>query len=694
MKTWNQKFGSQLMLALACALVVSPVAVEACAQVPTDHDQFPSASQFASQFDTLFEQTDLSPNEPVCRCWVSRRDLAGQLKAKPTEPAYSVPFRDSFTSPKPNYRSQDAAASIARSEQRTDRGLLQPILEPDLRRDKVRRIPRPNLDRQLRRASFQEESKSESQTEDPPLKLTSQEPEEIEPASQESEESLIPNEMSLEKLESQIKEQTELVSKETGDETVKQEQLQQLNTANSWVQKANNFQSLIKTQKTLESSFKKRLKLLEAELEESPTAGVPDPNSDSEKLQMELQVKRQELQQLKTQLSENQRKMEDRDKRIEQLPADRTAAQEKLSKSKNGLTVLEQQPDGTSKQLSTLILKAKQWAARKEIEALSIESPRQEESGRLLPLERSVLSRKIQMMESEIQSWNVAYNSKRDQEIVGQADEAERLRQQVFNSDPELSAWARLNNQLVEERKNWTTGIEEAQTNLKNVTAEREGIEGSLNTLTQATENGITTEVGISLVEQRYGLSLPWESQSRIQTIRAKLKDIRLKNLGWQEERQEISSVDKVVEQLMMDRHEHGLSAREFDSLARQLVDSRIKLLDDLNEDYEVFRDVLVKEDNERVSLIKKINEMREFIDEKALWIQSARPIWEDPIGRDRSDLFKSIEGFLSLSQPAKWTGFVEQIVERLTRRPSESGLAGLVLASLFIVSQRLREKS
>ena len=341
-----------------------------------------------------------------------------------------------------------------------------------------------------------------------------------------------------------------------------------------------------------------------------------------------------------------------------------------------------------------MILKAKQWAAKKEIEALSIESPRHEESGRLLPLERSVLSRKIQIGESEIQIWNEAYNKKRDQEIVDQANETERLRRQVVDSDPTLNAWAQLNNKLVAERQNWTAGIEAAQTYLKDVTAEREEIESSLKSLNQATEKGITTEVGISLVEQRHGLSLPWESQSRIQANRSKLKDIRLKNLAWQAERQSISSVDAVVEELMMDRHEHGLSAREFDSLARQLVESRVRLLDDLNEDYEVFRDVLVKEDNERVSLINKITEMRNFIDEKALWIQSARPIWEDPIGRDRSDLVKSIEGFSSLSQPAKWTGFSEEIKQRLTRRPYESTLAVLVLASLFIVSRRLRENS
>ena len=596
---WIRKFCSQATIALACALAMPHVAVVAWGQTPKVQN---NQASFATEFESLFEQTDLSPYKPVCRCWVSQSDLnleskrgfktifsalpevdqatspAGLLAkrglvtssttqnldletARPIGTGLSAPSRDSFTSPDSNERFR--GDGVARLKRQTPRGLLQPILEQDLQPDPTKRIPRPFFDSRLRPASLQEQFPIESQAPNQTLQLATQPTEQVEETPAESGESLIPDETSLEKLDAQIKEQIELVSKEAGDETVKQEQLQQLNTASSWIQKANNLQSQIDVQKKLKNTFEARLKELQAELNESPMAEVPDPMLDSEGLQMELQVKRQELQQLKTQLAENQRKMEDRDKRIEQLPADRTAAQEELSKSESGLSDLDQQPDGTSKQLSTLILKAKQWAARKEIEELTIESPRHEESGRLLPLERSVLSRKIQIIESEIQVWSAAYNEKRDQEIVDQANQAENLRQQVVNNDPGLNALAQLNHQLVEERNSWTAGIKEAQTYLKDVTTEREEIESSLNSLTQATEKSITTEVGISLVEQRHGLSLPWESQSRIQMIRSKLKDVRLKNLGWQEERQKLSSVDAVVEALMVDRHEHGLSAQE-----------------------------------------------------------------------------------------------------------------------------------
>ena len=122
---------------------------------------------------------------------------------------------------------------VARLKRQTPRGLLQPILEQDLQPDPTKRIPRPFFDSRLRPASLQEQFPIESQAPNQTLQLATQPTEQVEETPAESGESLIPDETSLEKLDAQIKEQIELVSKEAGDETVKQEQLLQLNTASS-----------------------------------------------------------------------------------------------------------------------------------------------------------------------------------------------------------------------------------------------------------------------------------------------------------------------------------------------------------------------------------------------------------------------------------------------------------------------------
>lgn len=714
----NSAIGSCFQFVIRCgsALIVCVAVTAACAQAPTDQSSnFQNGSSPA--LDKVFEPTDLNPAAAVVEQWTSN-GLEEQLESRRVR-SYLEPLRDNFTDPS-NLQTNlqaDSADRVARLPQNSGRGMLQPITESAVE------IEPPIRDYQVETISFQEPAE-EPETPKPPIELVTENPTESEiqnsnPSGPET--SFVPDELTLEKLAAQIKKQIELISEEQGDETLKNEQLKQLNTANAKIQEANNFQSVINVQKKFGESFESRLKELQDNLKAPTRSEMPAPGTSSEKLQLALQGKREELQENKTRLSENQRKAEFRDKRIDQLPADRTAAEEKLRKSQQDLTLLDKQSDGTSNQFSTLILNAQEWAAKKEIEALDIEAPRQEESGKLLPLERSWLSQEIARLESDIQTLNTAYNEARKMEIDNQKSaQANLLNDKAIMNDAGLSGWAHLNHQLAVERSSWTDGIKLAQTNSKELTAKLEEIDVSLSTIRQATENELTTEAGISLVEQRRSLIMPWENQAQNRTIQSKLNDIRLKKLGWQEDRQKISSVDLTVEQLLPEntleslalrlveskfgpanrldeRARRNLVAQEkqsLKSLARELVESRIKLLDDLNEDYEVYNKELIEEKNERLELINKITEMRKLIDKKALWIQSANALWEDPVGRDKSDLIKSFEGFASFSQPSKWQSFVENATQRLTRRPSESALAGLILISLFVVSHRLRETS
>ena len=722
-KRLNSAIGSCFQFVIRCssALIVCIAVTAACGQASSDQS---SNSQYGTSpaLDQIFEPTDLNPAADVVQRWTSN-GLAEQLESR-TVLRNLEPLRDSFTSPSnnpqtilQNLQTENSADRVARLPQTSDRGMLEPIAEPAVE------LEPPIQDYQIETISFQE-TVEEPETQKPPIELVNETPQDENPQATTpgtpAETSLIPDELPLEKLASQIKEQIERISKEQGDETLKDEQLQQLNTANAKIQEANNFQSKINAQKNLEASFEARLKELQEKLKTPTKSATPDPSTSSEELQLELQDKRQELQTKKTRLGENQRKAEFRDKRINQLPADRTAAEEKLKRSQQDLSLLDKQTEGASNQLSQLFLKAQEWAAKKEIEALDIEEPRQEESGKLLPLERSWLSQEIARLESDIQTLNTAYNEARKMEIDDQKSaQANLLNKQATMQDQGLKNWAQRNQSLAEERSKWTNGIKLAQTNSKAVTAKLEEIDTSLNTIRQATENDLTTEVGISLVEQRRSLIMPWENQAQNRSIQTKLNEIRLKKLGWQEDRQKISSVDTAVDQLLPqnkletlairlveskfgpagslgERAFRNLVAEEMQrlkSLTRDLVESRIKLLDDLNEDYEVYNKELIDEKNERLELIKKITEMRKLIDEKALWIQSANALWEDSTIRD-NDLIKSFEGFASFSSPSKWESFAGNTAERLMRRPYESALAGLILFSLFVVSHRMREKS
>lgn len=688
------------MIRLGCALIFCSAAGLLQAQTSTN-DEIESQPLGNVALDSIFAPTDLRPAVVVER-WASQ-DESALLVAQQATPSPPQPGRDL----KPDSMTIPSIESpLVHSERRTkisNASLLRPIPNPGLDSEYLIR------DQQIGQVLFQEPAEPTA-----PIELRSQDtkkPPQDDQQNNDPEKPKSQDELALEKLASQIKEQIDLISEEGGDETLKEEKLQQLNKANAWVQKANNSQSIINVQNGLKDSFQEDLDSLQTELETPLPPEKPDPSSSSEKLQMDLQSKRTNLQQLKMQLEENQQKMEDRDKRIDQLPTDRTEAEEKLNTTKQDLSNLSEQPEDPSKLRSTLFFKAREWAARKEIEALDIEASQQEKIGKLLPLQRSLLGQKIERLESEIQAWNEAYNEKRKMEIAEQKAKAESLKQIAIKNDPVLSDWALLNRQLADERSNWTDGIKTAQDNLEAATEKLENIDSSLDRLRQETQNGVTTEVGISLVEQRHSLTMPWESQARVQTIRDQLKNIQLKSLGWRKDRQDIPTVATVVGQLWKQSHAGLLDQnfpeqpdREFGSLARQLVESRIKLLDDLNEDYEVYRAALKDEKTQHIALIKSIGNMRSFVDDKALWIRSANPIWQAPsvnltrtnarFQNQSNDLVKSFQGMASFCRPDRWKGFVDSATDRITRRPSESALAGLVLLCLLFVSQRLRENS
>ena len=93
---WIRKFCSQATIALACALAMPHVAVVAWGQTPKVQN---NQASFATEFESLFEQTDLSPYKPVCRCWVSQSDLNLESKRGFKTIFSALPEVDQATSP-------------------------------------------------------------------------------------------------------------------------------------------------------------------------------------------------------------------------------------------------------------------------------------------------------------------------------------------------------------------------------------------------------------------------------------------------------------------------------------------------------------------------------------------------------------------------------------------------------------------
>ena len=295
----------------------------------------------------------------------------------------------------------------------------------------------PILDTQVRPAGFFEPKRRRPQEQDKQATESAEQTDsETGTEEDDSENSIVVDEISIKNLTEQIANQKKLLTdNESIDETLKTEQLNQLNSASAALQRAVAFQALIDERKSAQSKFQSTLADRQDKLAVPEKTELPNMESMSDDLLIQLQEKRQQLQEEKTKQSRTQDQIEQRNKRITELPGVRTAAVEQLKKVKQRLADLEQQPQDIA---STLSLNAQELAAEKEIESLDIESAHQEQTGILLPLERDLVTRRVSILEEEIAAWETTYNRRREYEIAEQQRQAQEAVENAINADEVL----------------------------------------------------------------------------------------------------------------------------------------------------------------------------------------------------------------------------------------------------------------
>ena len=186
------------------------------------------------------------------------------------------------------------------------------------------------------------------------------------------------------------------------------------------------------------------------------------------------------------------------------------------------------------------------------------------------------------------------------------------------------------------------------------------------------------------LVETKHKLEQTSESQVEIEKIKAELRTNQLARFALEDERGPLASPDELARELINKKPDPENVSPQFQKMAMDLTRTRLKYLDDLDNDYEAYRNELTNHQTLLGNLIVKIRETREYIDQNALWIRSANPV-------SYSDVVKSQKAVGSLLDPAAWSKLVGTILVRTTRRPYETAFGGFILLGLFVVSRRLR---
>ncbi len=269
-----------------------------------------------------------------------------------------------------------------------------------------------------------------------------------------------------------------------------------------------------------------------------------------------------------------------------------------------------------------------------------------EEASDLLRVQRDLLARQVVLVQKEFDLLNEAANRRRESE----AREAVRQAQEeAIYAQPVLKPLAEENQKLAEEAQSLTTLISETERQLKSAKERLEGVERQKAQAQKKVDNvGLTGAIGLMLRKQRGELPDVRKRSLNVSNRRQTIDAVQLSLFEYDDERTSISNTEPIVKQLVLSAGaDLDAAQREFlQSGAQHVLDRKKEYLDTLIRSYNSYFDALVELDTTERQLISVTQKYQHYIDERVLWIRSARPLYSD---------FRLDDSDYQLISPAAW---------------------------------------
>jgi potassium efflux system protein len=136
---------------------------------------------------------------------------------------------------------------------------------------------------------------------------------------------------------------------------------------------------------------------------------------------------------------------------------------------------------------------------------------------------------------------------------------------------------------------------------------------------------GLTGSVGLLLRKQRADAPDVGKYRRFIRMRRELISETQVRQIELREARRELADVDALVARAMagVDADLSSAERAEIESLLRDLLETKRKVLDALISDHEAYFQKLVDFDAKQQELVEKTEDLLRFIDERILWIPS-----------------------------------------------------------------------
>ncbi len=419
---------------------------------------------------------------------------------------------------------------------------------------------------------------------------------------------------------------------------------------------------------------------LEFQLKDASTVREADSSLTLEQMQIVLRDLETELD------NENHesRKIEDsiqhRDERKAKIPSERVAFRKQLDDLHEKM--VQRQSNGTEEYTSLLTLRAKELHASTASKLLEVESEWLELSQRLFPMQQDLHARIIVRLNREIEAWGVTLADRRRRELGEQIRVA---RQNASEAHPALRELVTQTADLAKVRAELAEMIKHSSTEKFEVQSLVHELESRHKELENAVVRVGSEGSSYLLIEAHHALVPPFESMARIRSIKQKLLNVKVDELKLRVARRPLADEERYISEVLMIKQDQVVANTTLKEMARESVVAHRRQVDELLHEYDDFINLLGESETARKNLLTQINTTRKYIDDRALWVQTADQV-------DLSVLLKSQQGAEAFFKLDHWRSVGASIGSHVVRRPYESVVGLFGMLGVFAVSRKLSQ--
>ncbi len=372
---------------------------------------------------------------------------------------------------------------------------------------------------------------------------------------------------------------------------------------------------------------------------EVPTA----TSADLPELERRLQAARAASEQAASSVRANEAERQRRSLRSKDLPKLITDMRDE--RSRLDASELPSAADDPPAILDARALKrrARSFALEQSIAGLEAEKRLYEAEADLLVARGELAERDAALAASRLEELDGVVQAKRASEAVADAVDAAKTAQDVPSA---LTSIAQTNQKLAEDRAELAGDLAATASELDDVTTLRKELENRFADIKKRIEvAGLTDAIGLQLRQEKSKLPSERFYAARIEARRTTITDAQLRQFDLEQQVDTLEREGAKWLQAAISGIAPAPKPDQLEAIRKQgeaLLRTQREYLDDLWRDGEAYISKLVALDTEEQLLITKARESETFVNQRVLWIRSARPIW----GTDRDALVESIGWF------------------------------------------------